>query len=194
MARRAYPRPQSHHERTAVAILQRHARATQWPVSLPVPIEMIVERTYTLEVHYDEIAEPTDVMILGALSPSQRRITFNTAHAALFDEVIGPERFTLAHELAHWVYDAEDPGQQTIALGHTQDPEFCYHRGSSGISDVVRLREVNANKLAAALLLPAELVRAEDVSSILAAPAEFAARCGVSRRTLEIRLETLGLA
>jgi hypothetical protein len=107
VARRTYPRSEHHHPVVAFEVLERHARRTGTPVALPVPIDLIVEVTYELEVLWDRLLEPPDSTILGALFPRQRRIVLNEQHAATFDRWIGPERFTLAHELAHWIYDAD---------------------------------------------------------------------------------------
>lgn len=154
---------------------------------------MIIEQTYELEVTYDVIVEPPGVMILGALAPSKRRIILNARHQNLLDEVIGPERFTLAHELAHWVYDAENPDQLSLALDNAVSETFCYHRESPGLPETDRIREINANKLAAALLLPEFLVREAALGDNHRELREAARRWGVSLQALSIRLEELGL-
>ncbi|NNJ48426.1 MAG: hypothetical protein HKP18_11430 [Acidimicrobiia bacterium] len=87
MARRAFPRPTKSHEITAAEILRRHAARTGQSVTLPVPIEMIIERTYHLEVRYEPIDEPPGMMILGALAPRERRIVINAAHERLLGDV-----------------------------------------------------------------------------------------------------------
>jgi Zn-dependent peptidase ImmA (M78 family) len=158
-----------------------------------VPIDLIVEATYELEVLWDRLPAPPDSIILGALFPRQRRIVLNEQHAATFDRWIGPERFTLAHELAHWIYDADDPNQLALELPTASTEEYCYHRQSPGLPDVARIREVNANKLAAHLLLPEHLLRQVDLDSVLGDFRQTAALWGVSQQTLQIRLETMGL-
>ena len=69
MARRTFPRPERHHEIAAQNILARHTAATGFPVTLPVPIDLIVESTFGILVLYDDIPEPPESMILGALFP-----------------------------------------------------------------------------------------------------------------------------
>ena len=192
MARRSFPRREELHAVTASQILARHARVTGVPVSLPIPIELIIEQTYELEILWDEIEEPDGAKILGALAPTARRVVLNTRHQAMFEQWLGPERFTLAHELAHWVYDADDPNQLSLAFDGASE-QFCYHRDSSCLSEDLRIREMNANKLAANLLLPEWLVRDADVQTVLRDFRGTAARWGVSQTTLLIRLETLGL-
>ena len=161
-------------------------------MTLPVPIDLIVEQTYCLEILWVEIPEPPDTVILGALAPRDRRIMLNLRHEALFGRWIGPERFTLAHELGHWIYDADDPSQLTLDFGAQPAEQYCYHRESPRLSEVQQIREVNANKFAAHLLLPEDLVRAsvDEVRRDFPATAE---RWGVSRTTLRIRLQDLGL-
>jgi IrrE N-terminal-like domain len=193
MARPVWPRSQRQHEAKAAEILGRHVRSTGIAVSFPVPIEMIVTKTFDLEIEWRTIEEPEGSTILGALAPNDHRIFLNERHLEMFESWVGPERFTLAHELAHWVYDADSPDQLLLPLDSSA-PLFCYHRESStALSDDVAIREVNANKLAASLLLPEFLVRQAALPGLLADTRRFAAEWGVSRTTLLIRLETLGL-
>jgi Zn-dependent peptidase ImmA (M78 family) len=113
----------------------------------------------------------------------------------MLSDVIGPLRFTLAHELGHWLYDAD---RESTLFDH---PVFCRRLAPS---DPRHVREVNANKLAAALLLPSDLVRAAVGRSraLVGPPARLpsasqlnalARKWGVSRQALRIRLEELGL-
>jgi Zn-dependent peptidase ImmA (M78 family) len=194
VARRTFARPERHHEIAAQNILSRHAAATGSPVTLPVPIDLIVESTFGIVVLYDDIPEPPESMILGALFPRDMRIVINTKHQDLLERVIGPERFTLAHELAHWVYDAEDPNQLALQLDEILPTEhYCYDRVAVGLSEDRRLREMNANKLASHVLLPEQLVRAVDIDEVLDNFRATAQSWGVSQQMLRIRLETLGL-
>ena len=194
MARKTYPRPEKHHEVAAQNILARHVARSGSPISLPVPIELIVEDTYGITVLYDELSEPPDSRILGALFPKDQRIVINTTHQDLLERVIGPERFTLAHELGHWVYDADDPNQPSLPLAEVATTEqYCYDREATGLSEDGRIREMNANKLAACLLLPEQLVRAADIEEVMRDFRGTARAWGVSQECLRIRLETLGL-
>ncbi|WCO66556.1 ImmA/IrrE family metallo-endopeptidase [Iamia majanohamensis] len=153
---------------------------------------MIVEHTYGLEILWEPIDEPPGTKVLGALAPSLKRIVLNDRHLAMFEGFVGPERFTLAHELAHWIYDAEMSGQGTLDFD-TPDQTFCYWRESDSIDETTRLRELNANKLAAHLILPDDLVRAANLDQVLANFRDTARHWGVSLTTLRIKLDTLGL-
>lgn len=193
MARRARPRSHQHHALIASHVLARHASTGGEPVELPVPIELIIEQTYGLEILWEELPEPPDTVILGALAPSERRILLNLRRQDFFEQWIGPERFTLAHELAHRIYDAEHPDQLSLGFDAQPAERYCYHRDSPGLSESLRIRETNANRLAAHLLLPEGLVRREDIDDVLRDLRGTAERWGVSRTMLRIRLEELGL-
>ena len=194
MPRQTFPRSEDHHRVVAREVLEKHAIKCGNPVNLPVPIENIIEGTYELEVLYDDIGEAPDTVILGALRPAQRRIVLNERHMDMFEGWVGPERFTLAHELAHWVYDADDPNQLSFDLTSAGPAEqFCYHRETPYLADKLRIREVNANKLASHLLLPDHLIHQVPIDNILGDFRRRAAEWGVSQQTLRIRLETMGL-
>ena len=192
MPRQTYPRPDHHHAMTASRVLVRHASRVGAPVDLPVPVELIIEQTYRLEILWEDVSEPSDTVILGALAPRDRRIVLNLRHQALFEQYMGPERFTLAHELGHWIYDADDPDQLALDLGEHPPERYCYHRESPGLSEILRIRELNANKFAAHLLLPEHLVRRADIGEVLKDLPGTARRWQVSRTTLRIRLQELG--
>jgi len=191
----AYPRSNASHEATANRVLETHARSSGWTRSLPVPIEAIVQDTYAMLVHWGAVAEAPHERILGVLQPKAGMIVLNERHQDLLSDVVGPRRFTLAHELGHWIYDAD---RDSTLFDH---PVYCRRLADD---DPRQVREVNANRLAAALLLPADLVRAAfgrprsgpARPSRVSTVAELNARArtwGVSRQTLRIRLESLGL-
>ena len=192
MPRPTYPRRGYEHAAKASEVLRRYASTHGTPVSLPVPIELIIEQVYGLEILRDEIPEPADTIILGALAPRKRRIILNSRHEPMFERWIGPERFTLAHELGHWLYDADDPSQQPLNLGPHPAEQYCYHRESPALTEVQWIREVNANKFAARLLLPEDLVRSH-IDEVRADFSGTAARWQVSKKTLGIRLRELRL-
>ena len=192
MPRRTYPRPDHHHATAASRVLARHASRVGVPVDLPVPIELIIEQTYGLEILWEDVHEPPNATILGALSPRDRRIVLNMRHQALFEYYMGPERFTLAHELGHWIYDADDPDQLALDLEEDYEEWYCYRRDSPGLSEVLRIRELNANKFAAHVLMPEGLVRRADIDEVLNDLPGTAKRWQVSLTALRIRLQDLG--
>lgn len=195
MPRPTYPRSERRHASMAVKVLTRHASTVGTQITLPVPIELIIEQTYGLEILWEEVQEPPGSIILGKLEPRHRRIVLNIRHQTMFEEWIGPERFTLAHELAHWIYDADNPDQFAFNLEEEPAERYCYHNDSPNlrILETLRIRELNANKLAAHLLLPEDLVRDADMKDVLKDLPGTARKWQVSRTTLRIRLRELGL-
>jgi Zn-dependent peptidase ImmA (M78 family) len=192
MSRRVVPRSAQSHETVTANVLERHALVDRWTPALPVPIERIIEVTYNLRIVCEPIGDPVGETILGALQPTTHQIVLNERHLDLFESVVGPERFTLAHELGHWIYDADDPQQATLFSQSEATPAVFCRRVAQPGSD---LREVNANRFASCLLLPAVLVRAaiRQPFPSWSTFATTAAGWGVSQRALSIRLESLGL-
>ena len=195
MPRPTFPRSNDNHAITARKILNKHAAFVGSPVTLPVPIELIIEQTYGLEILWEELPEPPDSIVLGKLQPLYRRIVLNSRHEAMFEEWMGPERFTLAHELAHWIYDADNPDQLAFNLEEYSTDQYCYFDESPNLRalETLRIREMNANKLAAHLLLPEDLVLREDLEEVLRDIPGTALKWQVSRTTLRIRLQELKL-
>jgi len=193
--RKTHPFSARHHEMVAGEVLARWQRASgSAPLSLPVPIEMIIETVYGLRIVSERIPEGPGEQILGVLQPADRTIVLNQRHEELFVSVVGPEQFTLAHELGHWLYDADDPAQGQL-FDPAAPPVFCRHLVNAARGDPARLREVNANKLASSLLMPHDLLRREIDApfSSYRCLAQTAATWGVSVQALTYRLEALEL-
>jgi hypothetical protein len=76
-------------------------------VTLPVPIEKIVEQVLSLDFEWDEIEEQPGEQILGGLVAGERKIILNEKHLALFKEKPGLERSTIGHEAGHWDIDID---------------------------------------------------------------------------------------
>ena len=76
-------------------------------VTLPVPIEEIVEQVLGLDFDWDVIAEQPGEQILGGLDVANRKILLNEAHTDLFAEKPGLLRSTIGHEAGHWDLDVD---------------------------------------------------------------------------------------
>lgn len=76
-------------------------------VTLPVPIEEIVEQVLGLDFDWDVIQEQPGEQILGGLDVANRKILINEAHIALFDSKPGLLRSTIGHEAGHWELDVD---------------------------------------------------------------------------------------
>jgi hypothetical protein len=76
-------------------------------VTLPVPIENIVEQGLGLDFDWDVIEERPGEQILGGLDAANRKILLNEAHADLFEQKPGLLRSTIGHEAGHWEVDID---------------------------------------------------------------------------------------
>jgi hypothetical protein len=76
-------------------------------VSLPVPIEKVIEQVLGLTFDWDTIEERPGEQILGGLIAEQRKIILNEKHLDLFREKPGLERSTIGHEAGHWDVDID---------------------------------------------------------------------------------------
>jgi Zn-dependent peptidase ImmA (M78 family) len=133
----------------------------------PVPVESIAEDLLGL------IVEEGDLDVSGVLQPEERRVFLNA------NESPQRRRFTLAHEIGHWVCQC---------LEGEAAPIYCRTQDVSASAD--RLLEREANVFAAELLMPELLMR----EFALKRQASIAEGFGVSEEAAGWRLYNLGLA
>lgn len=76
-------------------------------LTLPIPIEKIVEQILGLSFDYDEIEEHPGEQVLGGLDAVNRTILINMKHQDLFDKTPGLLRSTIGHEAGHWDVDID---------------------------------------------------------------------------------------
>src|SRR5262249_1202496 len=88
--------------------------------------------------------ETADLEISGMLLPSERRVFLNAAESPQ------RRRFTLAHELGHWICQCLDGAAA---------PVYCREQ-DVGLDPVAKALEREANVFAAELLMPEDAVRA----------------------------------
>ena len=110
----------------------------------------------------------------GMLYPAERQICVNAREA---QESPGRRRFTIAHELGHWVCQC---------LEGRGAPVYC--RAEDVSPDADRTLEREANVFAAELLMPEPAVRAE-----FSRGGDVASRFGVSGEAMHWRLYSFGL-
>jgi Zn-dependent peptidase ImmA (M78 family) len=133
---------------------------------LPVPVQAIAEDLLGLSIHERELDS-----ISGLLYPEERLIYVNAS------DVPARKRFTLAHELGHWVCQCrEGRGERVMCRAEDVSP------------NADRSLEREANVFAAELLMPEPAVRQ------VAAEENVAARFGVSDQAMRWRLYSFGLA
>jgi uncharacterized protein DUF955 len=144
---------------------------------IPVPVESIAEDLLGLRIEERDLGECS-----GMLIPSERLILVNVAEATNGDVPIRRHRFTIAHELGHWICHAlEDVGEEA--------PNFCRSRDLS--QDADRDLEREAHVFGAELLMPEAAVEAAWGASHNAT--EVAERIEVSGLAAQWRLYSFGL-
>jgi hypothetical protein len=156
-----------------VAVRERH-RSLFGGAAVPVPLESIAADL--LGLHVEEV---DGLEVSGLLLPLERTIRLNAAEAR---ESPGRRRFTLAHEIAHWVCHCPPTAPPA--------PILC-RPTLVGVASGDPL-EREANVFAAELLMPAEEVAAAVAAG--AALAVLVEDFGVSEVALAWRLYNLGLA
>ena len=106
---------------------------------LPVPVESIAEDLLGLAVEVRD-----DLPVSGMLLPSERRIVVRS------DEPEPRRRFTIAHELGHWICQC---------LEGEMKPVYC-RAEEIGVDPEAKALEREANIFAANLVMPEAAVRA----------------------------------
>jgi hypothetical protein len=140
---------------------------------LPIPIESIAVDLLGLAVEEDDA-----LGVSGMLVPVEHQIWLNGGEAR---QSAGRRRFTLAHEVGHWICHFEQ--------GRVE-PKYC--RSEEIGVGVGRAREREANAFAAQLLMPESLVRREAAALRLNVHA-LARRFEVSLPAMRVRLQQLSL-
>jgi hypothetical protein len=146
---------------------------------IPVPVEAIAEDLLGLRI--EESWDLGDCS--GLLVPAERLIVLNASErvGSPTDPPLRRQRFTVAHELGHWVCHANERPEA--------EPVYCRQVHVAEPAD--RALEREANVFAAELLMPEEAVRqawaeSDDVDS-------SAARLDVSPTAMRWRLYSFGL-
>ena len=134
-----------------------------WDGHPPVPVDDIVDSYFNLHVReVDEMHAAPDCPpladgqeISGLLIPPRQEIWVNRNEAQAPIWGRQRKRFTICHELGHWVLHRS--GQQSLFCRHASVEEN--NVAAKADRPPLPLNEQEANAFAAALLLPAELVR-----------------------------------
>jgi IrrE N-terminal-like domain len=147
---------------------------------LPVPVEAIAGDLLGLRVE-----ESWDIDCSGMLLPAERRIVLNANERAggRNDPPLRRFRFTIAHEIGHWVCHC-DEGRAPVV-----EPKYCRAVDLTEVTD--RAFEREANVFAAELLMPDPAVR--EAWEELGDMGACAARFDVSPTAMHWRAHNLGL-
>src|SRR5207247_1642154 len=133
---RLYEEPRAH------ALRERYLAMFGGP-ELPVPVESIAEDFLGLRI------EQAYMDCSGMLLPAQRLIRINAAEGPRNEAPLRRFRFTIAHELGHWICHALEGA----------DPAVSYCRAIDLTQAADRSLEREANIFAAELLMPERAVR-----------------------------------
>ena len=158
---------------------------------LPIDVHFLAEEHDGLDVqeHADLTSLPdapklsAGAALSGLLLPAERRIWINAVEA---QRSVGRRRFTIAHELGHWHLHCHDVDAHA---------RFCRSDevgGSATEARAAKAIEREANRFAAALLMPKELV-CREAQKFNVNLALLARRFDVSGPAMQVRLESLDL-
>ncbi|HMT04411.1 MAG TPA: ImmA/IrrE family metallo-endopeptidase [Solirubrobacterales bacterium] len=160
--------------------------------SLPVPVEDIVDSIYGLRVRLVEDlssapgAPDTDGTLSGLLLTGPGEIWVNKEEA---DRWPGRRRFTICHELGHWELHRTGPKSLFCRTAQVDDPETLLELDDE-TRPPIPVTEEEANAFAAAMLMPAYLVRAEH-ANLGDDTAELCARFNCSSKAMNHRLRSV---
>ena len=118
--------------------------ATYGGDEVPVPVESIAEDLLGLRIEEANLGECS-----GMLIPSERLILVNATEAMSGETPTRRHRFTIAHELGHWICHAREAPEAA--------PAYCRSQDLS--QDTDRALEREANVFGAELLMPEGAVR-----------------------------------
>ncbi|MBX5469508.1 MAG: ImmA/IrrE family metallo-endopeptidase [Thermoleophilaceae bacterium] len=135
---------------------------------LPVPVEAIADSHYGLLVREGEdLAQLAGIesggTVSGLLLPGAREIWVDAEEA---ERVPARRRFTIGHELGHWVLDCRQGVGRSAGLVHCRSAQVREGMDAGADAHAAALEEyppaeLDANQFAAALLMPRELVLRE---------------------------------
>lgn len=135
-------------EHRANALLNEYSGESGWQVNTPVPVERIAEGYLGYEIELTDEGLFSDPNFLGGIIFEQNLIQVNGS----VEEHEGRYNFTIAHELGHHTLHREE----LLSRQGTSDEHVIICR-ESGNKPMV---EVQADRFAAALLMPQKLVSA----------------------------------
>jgi hypothetical protein len=128
-------------EARTAALWRRHT------LSIGFDVEQLLD-TLELGTLWDSDLEPD---ILGLLIPSRRLVVINEGHRGDFERHQGLYRFTVSHEIGHWVLHCEDARANNMQLIEG-DRTWCRQGSREPI-------EIQAEKFASYLLAPTDQLK-----------------------------------
>lgn len=179
-------------EQTAMQTLQKYQTFARKPLTLPININHICEGLYRLRCDWDVISEPPSVIILAGIYPEQKLIVMNETHANTYTAKPGLERYTMGHEVGHWVLHVDHGMLESGTLpGFEGDQTILCRDGDDSWV------ERQANWFSSGLLMPRDLFIPEAQQHDLQsrdAHHRLAEKFGVTVSAARVRMNQLGLA
>ncbi|QDU94098.1 ImmA/IrrE family metallo-endopeptidase [Lignipirellula cremea] len=202
--------------------IREYESKTDVTVTLPVPIEQIVEQVLGLDFDWDVIEELPGEQILGGLDAVNQRILLNETHTDLFEQKPGLLRSTIGHEAGHYDIDIDRakllhpklPGMDfspSIAKRHVKKSdrliEVLFDRAASDPRAAKLLQQIKdgqdtaeqksaVDRYQSALLMPEWLIREAAANLDLTSWSilyGLADKAQVNISNLTVRLRRLGL-
>ena len=146
--------PDSEIESKAYAMLAGFESQYGKVVKPPIPIDRIIESYLDIWMDWDVIQDTNEEKILGYLNPSTKKILMNERHRDHFEEYIGTEAYTKAHEVGHWdlhIAKKNEAVQLPLLMPTEEITYLCRQQK-------LDKREIQAEKYAAYLLMPHHLL------------------------------------
>jgi Zn-dependent peptidase ImmA (M78 family) len=153
---------------------------------LPVPVDVLAHR---LDLRVEAAALGEEVSGVLVVSKNNATIGYNSTQSPV------RQRFTIAHEIGHYVLHVAQKDKDTIFIDKQYVASYKRDSVSSTGGDA---KEIQANRFAASVLMPAQLVHQEletmhfDLADEEAL-SELAAKFEVSTQAMSIRLGSLGI-
>jgi len=206
-------------EEIAASRLAELQRRLGWPLTPPIPIDLIAEQVLGLDFLWEAIDELPGEKVFGGLIAKKRLIVLNENRKGLFVEKPGLERSTKGHEMGHWdlfidkgsldhptLFDVEGDGLFAFRSSPAGDVAIikALDRDSEGRELLRKIQsradepdEARAvNRYAAALSMPADMIRADALKidrTHWPNLYRLAEKYEVTISALRVRLEQLGL-
>jgi Zn-dependent peptidase ImmA (M78 family) len=159
------------------------------PITIPVQPEVIARALFGLRIETSSLSH-VEQRVCGALSVDEKTIYVDT-HCTWRQR-----SFAVAHELGHWILH-EDHQASQLDVGESQAislSQILLSRRARTKKEQARLREIEANRFAAALLVPYTLLM-EQVSKFAIIDAQvignLAHKFNVSTQTMRYRITDL---
>lgn len=133
-----YLRNQAIEDVTAQRLREYEAKTGE-TVTLPIPVEQVVEQVLGLAFDWDAIEEHPGEQILGGLDAANRKILLNEKHTTLFEENPGLLRSTIGHEAGHFDIDIDRARLLHPSLPGMDVTPCVVHRHASKADTVIEI-------------------------------------------------------